>query len=234
MTTTTRWVRALVLASSLTLPFGVAVWATAVEAQTCANAFPATGQTTSYATSTSTTTGAPVNDDGAVRAGGALRYQDNGDGTITDLNTQLMWEKKSSRDGSLHDVRLTFAWSSEVAQTMWDWVARVNAENGVGFAGYNDWRIPNEKELQSIVDYGTYNPAVNAAFNDGGTEPCTVLTCSRTISSGYWTATTYAADPTLAWDVDFYSAGLGLDEKYIDGYFVRAVRGGCLPVPRPS
>ena len=115
MSTTIRRVRALVLASSLVLPFGVAVWATAVEAQTCANAFPATGQTTSYAPSTSTTTGAPVKDDGAVRAGGALRFQDNGDGTITDLNTQLMWEKKSSRDGSLHDAFLTFAWSSAVS-----------------------------------------------------------------------------------------------------------------------
>src|SRR5258707_95702 len=63
-----------------------------------------------------TTTGAPVNDDGAVRAGGALSYQDNGDGTVTDLNTQLMWEKKSE-DGSLHDVSNTYVWSSMEDQT---------------------------------------------------------------------------------------------------------------------
>ena len=227
MTRTTHRVRALVLGSSLVLPFGVAVWAAAVEAQTCANAFPATGQTTSYSATTLTTTLAPVKDDGFVRAGGALSYRDNGDGTITDLNTQLMWEKKS-RDGGLHDVGLAFAWSSAFTETLWDWVAQVNAENGVGFAGYNDWRIPNEKELQSIVDYGTHYPAVNAVFNDGGTGPCTVLTCSRIIPSGYWTATTFAVDTTKAWDVDFDSAGLGIDNKF-EAYFVRAVRGGCLP-----
>src|SRR3989442_15495170 len=147
MTRTTHRVRALVLGSSLVLPFGVAVWAAAVEAQTCANAFPATGQTTSYSATTLTTTLAPVKDDGFVRAGGALSYRDNGDGTITDLNTGLMWEKKSV-DGSDHDVTKVFPWSSLVQATVWDWIDAINTEvaNGVGFAGFNDWRIPNVRE----------------------------------------------------------------------------------------
>src|SRR3989442_9137907 len=99
MTRTTHRVRALVLASSLVLPLGVAVWAAAVEAQTCANAFPATGQTTSYSAITLTTTLAPVRDDGVVRAGGGLSYPDNGDGTITQLDTQLTWAKKRADGG---------------------------------------------------------------------------------------------------------------------------------------
>jgi hypothetical protein len=48
-------------------------------------AFPATGQTTSYA----------AGDDGAIKAGAPLSYTHNGDGTITDNNTKLVWEKKS-------------------------------------------------------------------------------------------------------------------------------------------
>ena len=57
--------------------------------------FPATGQTTAYRADTLTRQGAPVPDNGTVRAGAPLRFTDNWDGTITDNNTGLMWEKKS-------------------------------------------------------------------------------------------------------------------------------------------
>lgn len=62
---------------------------------------PATGQTTSYA----------PGDDGAIKAGAALSYTDNGDGTITDNNTKLMWEKKSNGDGSLDDMDKVYSWT---------------------------------------------------------------------------------------------------------------------------
>src|ERR1700720_1686872 len=94
----------LILASSLARLFSlVAVWATTVEAWDTSpsyggSTFPATGQDDSFASMT-LTGGAPVNDDGGVQAGGALRYQDNGDGTIPDLNTGLMWGKKSRGPG---------------------------------------------------------------------------------------------------------------------------------------
>src|SRR6267378_4277935 len=178
--------RILVLASSLALLFGVGLWATAVKAwwtppppSSCGSStFPATGQITP-ATGTMTHTGATVRDDGFVKAGGALSYQDNLDGTVTDLNTMLMWEKKSM-DGSMHDVSKTFLWSSAVTDTVWDWIDAVNTElgAGMGFAGYNDWRLPNVKELQSIVDYGTFLPAVDPAFHNNEVANCTVLTCS--------------------------------------------------------
>src|SRR5213593_772265 len=68
---------------------------------------------------------------GAGRRG--LSYQDNGDGTITDLNTGLMWEKKS-QDGSDHDVTKTFPWSDPLLATIWDWIDAINTEvgNGIG------------------------------------------------------------------------------------------------------
>src|SRR5882762_10987096 len=136
--------RALVLASSLALLSSLGLWATAVEAwwwtpppppSSCGSStFPATGQITPATAMTHT--GATVRDDGFVKAGGALSYQDNGDGTITDLNTGLMWEKKSL-DGSDHDATKTFVWSSPLTDTVWDWIDAINTEvgNGIGFAG---------------------------------------------------------------------------------------------------
>ncbi len=175
------------------------------DANVCSpQAFPATGQTTSYAVSV---------DDGAIKAGAALNYTDNGDGTITDNNTKLMWEKKSNGDGSLHDMNYTYAWAglcsvsgsmcgtdadcpagqtcSRNGPSVFQWVAQLN--EGAGFAGHTDWRIPNVKELQSIVDYGNGNPAVDAAFNTNCTAPCSVTTCSCTYyGAPYWSSTTTA------------------------------------------
>src|SRR2546422_3191177 len=178
--------RALVLASSLALLLGLGPWVTAVEAwmpaSSCGRStFPATGQTTSFPP-TLKITDAPVRDDGVVQAGGALRYQNNGDGTITDLNTRLMWEQKIrdvvTAQGN-HDVTRTFAWDS-TAPTIWDWLEQVNTENGTGLAGYNDWRIPNKKELERIVDAGTFKPAGDEAFNNnpGMLATCSVAACS--------------------------------------------------------
>src|SRR5262249_5481923 len=122
--------------------------------------FPATGQTTSYM----------AGDDGAIRAGAVLSYTDNGDGTITDNNTGLMWEKQSD-DGSIHDKDNVYTWADAFAVH----IAGLNA--GAGFAGHTDWRLPNVKELQSIVNYQNVNPAVSAAFNTGCAASCTVTSC---------------------------------------------------------
>ena len=245
--------RALVLASSLALLLGLGPWVNAVEAasfladtvigpfelpvpwmpaSSCGSStFPATGQTTSFPP-TLKTTNAPVRDDGVVRAGGALRYQNNGDGTITDLNTGLMWEQKirdivTARGN--HDVTLTFAWDS-AAPTIWDWLEQVNTEGGTGLAGHNDWRIPNVKELQSIVDYGTFSPAVDVAFNNnpGMRATCSVAECSLTGVGNYWTSTTLELNPAFGWGVGFNAGGVFNDSKS-NILFVRAVRGGCVP-----
>ena len=223
---------------SLALLVGLGLSATAVEAwdnnntppqpSSCGNStFPASGQTTP-AMGTMTHTGATVRDDGFVKAGGPLSYQDNGDGTITDLNTGLMWEKKSA-DGSLHDVFKSFVWSSPVTDTVWDWIDAINTEvgNGIGFAGFNDWRLPNVRELLSIIDYGRLNPAVDPAFNNNVSTGCTVLTCSATLGAAYWSSTTVATVDVDAWTVEFAAGHVAALLKS-DSHFVRAVRGGCV------
>ncbi|PYQ00779.1 MAG: hypothetical protein DMF83_27290 [Acidobacteria bacterium] len=235
--------RILVLASSLALLSSLGLWATAVEAwwtpppsSSCGSStFPATGQTASYPPLLKITD-APVRDDGLVRAGGALSYQNNGDGTITDLNTGLMWEQKIRDSEGLHDVFQAFPWDS-ATPTIWDWLEEVNAEGGTGLAGYNDWRIPNVKELQSIVDYGKFILAVDPAFNNGpgfNNGPffpsCSVAECSLTGPGDYWSATSFDISPFNAWLVHF---GFGGGSVHFSGKtstnFVRAVRGGCVP-----
>ena len=165
-----------------------------------------------------------VPDDGTVQAGKTLQYHDNGDGTITDKVTGLMWEKKSD-DGGLHDQDTTYPWKSTITDTIWDWLDDVNAEGGKGFARHRDWRIPNVKELQSIVDYENSAPAVASAFNTG----CggnSVFTGSCTAASVYWSSSTFAGVSAFSWAVGF-NFGLVVAGDKSSAAHVRAVRGGC-------
>jgi hypothetical protein len=178
----------------------------------------ATGQTTCWKSTGAVIPCAGTGLDGDFRTGAALSYTDNGDGTITDNNTGLMWEKKSN-DGSLHDKDTEYSWWE--AFTVF--IAGLNA--GGGFAGYTDWRLPNVRELQTLVNFEHFEPAVSPAFNTGCVASCTVLTCSCTGSASYWSSTTSARNPTAWWYVGFLIGGTGVDGPSQKDR-VRAVRGG--------
>ncbi|MFL6234818.1 MAG: DUF1566 domain-containing protein, partial [Thermoanaerobaculia bacterium] len=185
-------------------------------------AFPATGQTTAYTANKND--GIPgavsVPDDGTVRAGAPLSFTDNGNGTVTDNNTLLVWEKKGD-NGGLHDKDNSYWWSGNgVDETIWDWLEDVNAES---FGGSQDWRIPNARELLSIADFQS-QWAVPAAFNTNCVPGATVLTGSCTFQSAYWTSTTRASSPSTAWYVDNYGSVYTYFKS--SNFRVRAVRGG--------
>ena len=104
-------------------------------------------------------------------------FHDNGDGTITDLATGLMWCKADSGTG--------MNWQDALA-----WAQKMNAEKHLG---YNDWRLPSVKELQSIVDYArspdtTHSAAIDPLFD------CTTITneARQVDYPFYWSATTHA------------------------------------------
>jgi len=179
---------------------------------------PATGQTTCWNSSGTVIPCAGTGHDGDTLKGAPLAYVDNGDGTITDVNTGLQWEKQSS-DGSVHDMSNTYTWDQAFS-------GHVATLNTMSFAGHTDWRVPNVRELQSIVNYQNSNPAVSPAFNTSCTPSCTVLTCSCTVSNGtYWSSSSIASSPTNAWDVFFGAGSLGfLGKPNISP--VRGVRGG--------
>jgi len=107
-------------------------------------------------------------------------FIDTHDGTVTDRATGLMWAMADSKAG--------MDWEEALA-----WVREKNAEN---YLGHHDWRLPNAKELQSIVDYSrcpdaTSSPAIDPLFdctaitNEGGALdwPC------------YWSSTTHLDGP---------------------------------------
>jgi hypothetical protein len=103
-------------------------------------------------------------------------FDDNGDSTITDNATGLMWAKYDDGAGMNWQNALAYA------QTM-------NTQN---YLGYNDWRLPHAKELQSIVDYSrsldaTSSAAIDPVFN------CTSITNEggNTDYPWYWTCTTH-------------------------------------------
>ena len=179
-----------------------------------------TGQTTAYG----------VGSDGDLQKGIAQGYMDNGDGTITDTKTGLMWEKKSD-DGTIHDKDNQYSWSgaSYGSTNVLDgtaastFLAALNA--GGGFAGHTDWRLPNQTELYSLVNLQNANSAVSVAFNTGCAASCAVLTCSCTFPTYYWSSSAYAGNPQFAWGVDFGGGYVFAGGKF-DNSPVRAVRGG--------
>lgn len=134
--------------------------------------------------------------DGIARAGFVASYRDNGDGTITDLITGLTWEKLSD-DGTIHgrDGAYTFDEALTIK------LAALNA--GGGFAGHTDWRLPNRRELESLVDSGRTESAIGAAFDDNCSSGCSVLECSCALPEAYWTSTAYQPDGSRRWVVDF-------------------------------
>jgi uncharacterized protein DUF1566 len=185
-----------------------------------AGAFAATGQTNCYNSAGSVVACAGTGQDGATQAGASLAYQDNGDGTITDVNTGLQWEKLDDA-GGIHDRDSVYTWAN--SQT------RITQLNGANFAGHNDWRLPNVRELTSIVNYGSSNPAVvTATFHNNCFGGCNNVTdCSCTAFLNHWTSTSLTNLPGSTFTVNFTDGTVNVFTKGGASQFaVRAVRGG--------
>jgi hypothetical protein len=188
-------------------------------------AFPATGAARCWNPSAAEIPCAGTGQDGDIRAGAALSFIDNGDGTITDNNTGLMWEKKSLEG----DVNTNLSHRDRLYS--WDEAFSVHIaglNGGSGFAGYNDWRVPNVKELLTLINYEFVQPAVSPAFNTGCVADCTVLTCSCTGlgTADHWSSTSSAFNPGDAWTVGFFGGNILGPDKSTAPLRVRAVRGG--------
>jgi len=176
-----------------------------------------TGQAGCYAADGTGISCAGTGQDGELQKGVVRSYTDNGDGTITDNQTGLMWEKKS-RDGTIHDQGNLYNWTDAFG-------VFIDGLNTASFAGYSDWRLPNRFELESLIDLGAQNPSVDTTFNNNCVASCTVTTCSCTASSPYWSSSTFSSTPSFAWYVFFNLGFDGFDAKS-NANLVRAVRGG--------
>ena len=132
---------------------------------------------------------------------GKNSFSDNGDGTITDSATDLMWSQDDSGSG--------LNWE--------DALAWVEAKNSDTYLGYNDWRLPNAKELQSILDYTrspgtTGSAAIDPLFN------ATPITneANQEDYPCYWSSTTHANwTETTGANVAYVAFGRAMG--YMDG-----------------
>jgi hypothetical protein len=183
---------------------------------------PQTGQTMCWDSDGNVINCAGTGQDGDIQAGVVLpgpRFTINGDGTIRDYLTGLTW----LMDGNCPDGARTwdeaFADIAELnsSQTM-------NGKLGDDYtANYNDWRLPNVRELLSLINYDYFDPAISNAEGTAQWAEGDAFTDIQ--SSGYWTSDTGVGAPVLAGFVDFASGGVsGLDKT--NGLFVTAVRGG--------
>lgn len=137
------------------------------------------------------------------------RFIDNGDGTVTDACTDLVWQKKTADvDG---DGQVT-PWSVRAdTPDKVTWQGALQYCEDLELAGYRDWRLPNARELESIVDYGRRNPSMDPAF--------------ETELAYYWSSSSAALHSELAWSVAFYDcSSVYQGHKEDDRCFVRAVR----------
>jgi len=125
-------------------------------------------------------------------------YRDNGNGTVSDLNTGLMWQQGDSQNDNKAYV----------------WQAAVDYCSALNLAGYGDWRLPSVGELTSLTYIGRVNPAINTDYFPD---------CR---SGNYWSSSTYAYSPNYAWYVNFTSGYVGWDYKTASSLLVRCVRGG--------
>jgi len=143
-------------------------------------------------------------DDGDLERGVAWpspRFADYGNGTVMDNLTGLMWTKNANLPNGYR------TWQQAL-----DYVSSLNASH---YLGYTDWRLPNRKELFSLIDHSRYNPALPADH------PFTNVQ-----AVDYWSSTTYAGYPGYAWVVNMWYGVVSYDYKSYYGYYVWPVRSG--------
>jgi len=100
---------------------------------------------------------------------------DNGDGTVIDLATGLVWQQADSGVGLTWEEALAYAENLELA-------------------GHDDWRLPNAKELQSIVDYGRSPDTTGSAAIDPVFQATAISNENLEVDyPAYWTGTTHAS-----------------------------------------
>ena len=110
---------------------------------------------------------------------GVNEFTNNGDGTIIDTATGLMWSESDSSKG--------MNWQEAL-----EWIQQKNTEN---YLGYSDWRLPNAKELQSIVDYSRSPQTTGSAAVDPIFGVTSIIDeRGETNYPFYWTCTTHMSE----------------------------------------
>ena len=117
-------------------------------------------------------------------------FTDNGDGTIKDNYTGLIWQKLSST-------------------TPMNWEAALAYSKTVSLCGKSDWRLPNIKELQSLNDVSRIKPSINKTYFPN------ILS-----SVSYWSSTSQYRTPAIAWDMNTDYGVVTYEDKTLSRYVI--------------
>lgn len=180
-------------------------------------------------------------DKAATKAKTSCRYVNNADGTVSDLDTALMWEQTTGTIGTIlaeppaTDVNNLYYFDRDGdnladGTAFTSFLATLNngasTDGAVGtpitgcFANHCDWRLPSIAELQGIFD-----PSGPGCATKIGPGPCVDPIFGPTQTGSYWSATTEADFPDTAWGMVFEFDAVDNLEK-AGTNFVRAVRSG--------
>ena len=152
------------------------------------NPIVGTGQVRCYGNSGETICtdpGKPFHGQDAQYGGAIPSYQDNGDGTITDLNTGLMWSK------AVDKRKVSLIEAKEIAREM-------------TLGGYSDWRVPNIKELYTLIDFRGYT-----GFSRSGNRSGVPANAIPFINTDYF---------------DFRYGDVNAGERYIDAQWLSSTK----------
>lgn len=139
--------------------------------------------------------------------GAKMSFEDNGDGTVTDLNTGLIWQKTPSS--------MSFSWDQAV-----DYTEQLNLAN------FDDWRMPSTKELFSISNFNTGWPYLNLNYFDLANDR--VSKDEQYWTSNYYVGATQQGGTDAAFGVNSGTGHIKAYPAKAGGHFgnyVRAVRG---------
>jgi hypothetical protein len=143
------------------------------------------------------------------KAYGFNKFKDNGDGTVTDEATGLTWQKADSGKGM-------------------NWKDALKYAENLTLAGKSDWRLPNAKELQYIVDYTKSPDTSNSAAIDDAFEATEIKNkAGKKDYPWYWTSTTHMDGPSRAQHAVYIAFGRATGKmhgKYLDVHGAGAQR----------
>ncbi len=143
---------------------------------------------------------------------GGVSYTIFSNGIVKDNSTGLYWTRCTLYD------KLSETASDCTYHEYYTWNYAIERCENLVLGGREDWRLPNIKELQSIVVYYSYeNPKINEEAFPG------------TINSHYWSSTTHINSDNIAWTIDFQYGNVTFQEKFAKGIYtknlVRCVSG---------
>lgn len=157
------------------------------------------------------------------------------------------WYNPASPDGNTGSEGGTGSCAESLGDQPCNTANYITAVNEAGLCGFNDWRMPTIKELESIVDFGRQSapgedegggeekrPTARDALPGEGLEPSTAIDPTffpNTVPDGFWSGTPYSGNNARAWSVNFENGSAHADADRTSSLAIRLVRG---PGPTPE